>query len=217
MATTLNANGLAAWIGDQAAGSDRFLVGIAGAPGSGKSTLAAQLAGELDAVLVAMDGFHLSNAELDRRGVRCIKGAPQTFDADGFVAAVRALRRAESDLSLPDFDRDLDEPRQDRVRVPASARIVIIEGNYLLLGAAPWVELRRLLDAVAHLDIDTAVRVRRLIERHVRFGRTPDEAAAFVHASDEPNAALVEAARHRAHLIVKRADVAEPEDADRVD
>ncbi len=198
------ANELAAWIRTQAdSTSHRFLFGLAGAPGSGKSTITEQLAGELDVVVVPMDGFHLPNAELDRRGLRSVKGAPETFDARGFIEAVGDIRRADNDLLLPDFDRHSDEPRPDRIQVPASSAIVVVEGNYLLLESDPWFELRGLFDTVAHLEIDTSVRVGRLVDRHVRFGKTPAQAADFVHASDEPNAALVEAASHRAHLVVE--------------
>lgn len=198
------ANELAEWIRTQAdRTSDRFLFGLAGAPGSGKSTITEQLSSELNAVVVPMDGFHLPNTELDRRGHRTIKGAPQTFDARGFIDAVGKIRRTQRDVALPDFDRVADEPRPDRIHVPATASIVIVEGNYLLLDSDPWFELRGLFDAVAHLEIDRDVRVERLIERHVRFGKSRSEASGFVHASDEPNAVLVEAARHRAHLIVE--------------
>ena len=199
----LPADELAQWISTQAERTaNRFLFGLAGAPGSGKSTIAERLVRELNAVVVPMDGFHLSNAELDRRGLRSVKGAPETFDAAGFVNAVRDIRRGDRDLSFPDFDRDLDEPRPGRLQVPASSEIVIVEGNYLLLESDPWVELRGLFDAVAHIEIAASVRVSRLVDRHVRFGKKPTEAFEFVHASDEPNAALVEAASHRAHLFV---------------
>lgn len=200
---TITADELASWVRAHAENSTRFLFGIAGAPGSGKSTLTERLARELGAPVVPMDGFHLTNRELDERGLRVVKGAPQTFDARRFIDTVRAIRRADTDVSLPDFDRAADEPRPDRIRIPVSSSIVIVEGNYLLLESAPWFELRGLFDAVGHLDIDPGVRVDRLIERHVRFGKSLSEAADFVQASDEPNAALVEAARHRAHLIVE--------------
>lgn len=199
---------LADWIRTQAdATPDRYLFGLAGAPGSGKSTLSARLADVLDAVVVPMDGFHLRNDVLDSRGIRSVKGAPHTFDSSGFLETVDAIRRGQSDVSLPDFDRDTDEPRPNAITVPATAPIVIVEGNYLLLETDPWGKLRDLFDAIALLDIDSDLRVQRLIDRHVRFGKTPTEAASFVHASDEPNARLVEASRHRAHLIVRHAPV----------
>jgi pantothenate kinase len=199
---SVNVDDLAVWIEERAGTSTRFLFGIAGAPGSGKSTITEPLARVLGAVVVPMDGFHLSNEELDRRGLRSVKGAPETFDARGFIDAVGSIRRADGDVSLPDFDRYTDEPRPNRIQVPASASIVIVEGNYLLLDSDPWFELRSLFDAVACLEIDAEVRVKRLVDRHVRFGKTRAEAVEFVQTSDEPNAALVEAARHRAHLIV---------------
>ena len=197
------AEDLAAWVRANAENSTRFLLGIVGAPGSGKSTLTGPLAQELGADVVPMDGFHLPNRELDRRDLRAVKGAPHTFDAEGFVDAIRDIRRADADVWLPDFDRVSDEPRPDRICVHESTSIVIVEGNYLLLESEPWGVLRDLFDVVAYLDVDASQRVERLIERHVRFGKTPAAASHFVHESDEPNAALVEAVRHRAHLIIE--------------
>lgn len=194
---------LAGWIKDRAESSTRYLFGIAGAPGSGKSTIAAQVADQLEAVMVPMDGFHLPNHVLEQQGLLRVKGAPRTFDAQGFVDTVRALRRADGDVCTPDFDRVMDDPRPNRIVVPASARIVIVDGNYLLLDSTPWSDLRDQFDAVAHLDIDAATRVKRLVDRHVEFGKTQSEASEFVRTSDEPNAALVEAVRHRAHLFVE--------------
>jgi pantothenate kinase len=191
------------WIRARADPSRRFLFGIAGPPGSGKSTVAAAVAAELGAVVVPMDGYHLPNVTLDERGLRAVKGAPGTFDADAFVDAVRCVAASAGDVELPDFDRDIDEPRPGRILVRAGDPIVIVEGNYLLLDSAPWAALHDLFDAVAWLDVDPTVRVARLVDRHVRFGRTRREAAAFVEASDEINAARVEADRHRAHLVIR--------------
>jgi pantothenate kinase len=131
-----------------------------------------------------------------------VKGAPPTFAAMAFVDAVRRLAAADTDVDLPDFDRAVDQPRPGRITVRPSDRIVIVEGNYLLLDSSPWVELRDLFDAVAHLDVDPAQRVDRLVRRHVRFGKTRHEASAFVQSSDEPNAVRIEAVRDRAHVHV---------------
>ncbi len=204
-AERISASDVAHWIRGRADPEQRYLFGVAGAPGSGKSTLAAALADELGAVVVPMDGFHLPNATLDERGLRGVKGAPETFSADAFVAAVRRLAADDTDVDLPGFDRVLDEPQPDRVRVRVSDLVVIVEGNYLLLDTEPWGQLRELFDAVAHLDVDPALRVERLVNRHVRFGMTSGQASAFVHRSDEPNAARVEAVSHRAHLIIEGA------------
>lgn len=186
-----------AWIRVRAVGVPRFVVGLAGPPGCGKSTLAARLSDELTAPVAPMDGFHLTNAELDARGLRSVKGAPHTFDVDAFAAMLREVR-ARRDVVLPDFDRDVDEPRAGRLRVPADAPIVIVEGNYLLM----WPEVAELLDVVAYLDVDADVRVQRLIDRHVEFGKTPAEAREFVRRSDERNTALIEASRHRADVEI---------------
>lgn len=194
---------VADWIRRDSDPDRRYLFGVAGSPGSGKSTFAARLADELDAVVVPMDGFHLPNVTLDERELRGVKGAPETFAADTFVAAMRRLAAADTDISLPDFDRVIDEPQENRIRVRASDRVVIVEGNYLLLDTEPWVELRELFSAIAHLEVDSALRVERLVNRHVQFGMTPSQASAFVQLSDEPNAARIEAVRHRAHLIIE--------------
>jgi pantothenate kinase len=198
----VRADAVAAWIREQAVESDRYLVGLTGAPGSGKSTLASQLSSELAAPVVPMDGFHLPNTVLDERGLRAVKGAPKTFAAADFVDAVARLRVALDDVWLPAFDRTVDEPVADQIRVGATARIVLVEGNYLLLADEPWARLVRQFDAVLFLDVDDDVRFERLVERHVKFGKPRDEAVDFVRTSDERNAALIGETHHRADILV---------------
>ena len=194
---------LAAWIREQAAGVDRYVFGIAGPPGSGKSTLAAELATALRAPVVPMDGFHLPNDVLRDRGLLAVKGAPETFDAQGFLSLVSAIRDASETVSCPAFDRTIDAPVADRVSVVPGDVVVVVEGNYLLLDRPPWSSLSEVFDAVAYLDVPSEIRRARLIARHVEFGRDPVDAAEFVHRSDEANAVLVEASRIRADLVVR--------------
>ncbi|MEU7734560.1 nucleoside/nucleotide kinase family protein [Streptomyces griseus] len=185
----------------------RRVLGIAGPPGAGKSTLAERLAAELDgrAALVPMDGFHLAAAELDRLGRAERKGAPDTFDATGYVALLRRLRAPDPlhTVYAPAFDRSLEEPVAGALPVPPAVPLVVTEGNYLLLDDGPWAPVRTLLDEVWFLEPDPEARVRRLVDRHVRHGRPRRRAEEWVARSDEANARLVERGRNRADLIVR--------------
>ena len=178
------------------------LLGITGAPGAGKSTLRAALADVAGAARsVPMDGFHYADVELVRRGLRDRKGAPETFDAEGYAALLRRVRAGEADVVAPMFERGLEQPIAGAIAVPATGTVVT-EGNYLLLDEPRWRAVRAEIDVVWHLSLDEDVRVERLVARHVEFGKTPDEARAWVARVDAANAALVEAARERADLVI---------------
>lgn len=181
---------------------DGRLLGLTGAPGVGKSTVAARLASAWAAVVVPMDGFHLADVELARRGLLDRKGAPETFDAEGYAALLARVRGREPLVMAPSFERDLEQPIAGALPVPGSAPIVVTEGNYLLLDEPRWAAVRAQLDAVWHLRVDPALRRLRLVARHVEFGKSPAEAEAWVRAVDDPNAALVEAAAERADLVI---------------
>jgi pantothenate kinase len=184
----------------------RTMLGLAGAPGAGKSTVAQALCAALPgrAVVVPMDGFHLANSELVRLGRAGRKGAPDTFDSAGFAALLHRLRTQPRDelVYAPDFRRELDEAVAGAIAVPGDIELVITEGNYLLLGQGAWADARARLDAVWYIDIDPALRRERLVARHMRFGRSAEEAQRWVAQTDEPNARLVEACRARADLVL---------------
>ncbi len=183
----------------------RRILGITGAPGAGKSTLAHQLVEALgeDARLVGMDGFHLAEAELHRLGRHDRKGAPDTFDALGYVALLRRLRAAdERVVYAPFFDRSLEEPIGCAVPVPREVPLVVTEGNYLLVADGDWAGVRPLLDECWYVEQDEELRIVRLIARHERYGRSPEAARERTLGSDQRNAEVVAATRARADLVV---------------
>lgn len=176
----------------------RVVVGITGPPGAGKSTLALTLAASFDgASYLPMDGFHLSNAALDRLGRRHRKGAVDTFDAAGYVAVLGRMRSEyrRRDVYVPAFDRRLDEPVAAGHVVAADSPLVITEGNYLGLPDGEWASVRGLLDRLYYVDCPTDVRRHRLVARHIEGGRAPEAAAAWVDEVDEPNARLIATTR----------------------
>lgn len=196
------------------AGERRVLLGIVGAPGAGKSTLADLLLARLRAdppvgadeswvAQLPMDGFHLADVQLERLGLLDRKGAPETFDVDGYVATLSRLRdETDRTVYAPGFERTLEQPIAGAVAIRPAARLVITEGNYLLLGQGGWERVAGLLDEVWFVD-PPADRLERLVARHVAFGKAPDEARAWVDRVDEPNAALVAGTRAAADVVVR--------------
>ena len=196
---------LVARAGALAGSGGRALLGLAGAPGAGKSTLATALVQALggQAVLVPMDGFHLDDAVLDALGRRDRKGAPDTFDADGYVALLRRLRaRTDDVVYAPEFRRELELAAAGAIAVPRHVPLVVTEGNYLL-DDGPFAPVRSLLTETWFLDVDPGVRRSRLVARHVAHGRTPEDARRWVESTDEPNARRVERTRAAADLVVR--------------
>lgn len=188
-------------------GSDgRRLIGIVGPPGAGKSTLAAQLAAPHpdSHIVVPMDGFHLAQRQLLRLGRSARKGAPDTFDVDGYVALLARIRGDhERVVYAPFFDRSIEEPIANAIAIEPRHTTVITEGNYLLHTDGGWEQVRPLLDECWYVECDESVRVERLIARHVEHGRTRSEAEAWVSAVDQPNAQLIEATRQLADRVVR--------------
>lgn len=185
------------WAGKIPEGARRILA-VAGAPGSGKSTLAAHLVETLNeeepgmAAILPLDGFHLDDEVLEPRGDRPRKGAPHTFDVGGFGAALERLRaNAEAEVAVPRFDRKLEIARAGARIIPQETRLIVVEGNYLLLGHAPWSAFHRRYNYTAFIDVPIDELERRLRERWQGYGMTEDEITEKLESNDLPNARTV--------------------------
>ncbi len=181
------------------AGRARRLIALAGPPGTGKSTLAEILCQQLrdageTASVVPMDGFHLDNRILEKRGLLLRKGAPETFDAAGFIALIQRLK-AGSEVIVPVFDRARDIAIAGASVVRAEARTLIVEGNYLMFDEDPWRELAPLWDMAVFLDATEDELRDRLVRRWREHGLDESEALARAEENDLPNARRVLAER----------------------
>ena len=191
---------------------ERLIVGLVGAPGSGKSTIAEQLKTDLKAAgvfagLVAMDGFHLSNAVLEELGRSNRKGAPDTFDVEGYLATLDRVRAdGAPQVFAPAYRRDLHESVAAGSIVSGTG-VVVTEGNYLALETRGWGAARERIDLLIHIDVPEEVLVLRLINRHEEFGKNPLAAGHWVRTVDLPNARLIATSVHRCDEVWR-----EPED-----
>jgi pantothenate kinase len=183
----------------------RWIIGMAGLPGSGKTTLAAQLAAEVNAatapdtmVALGMDGFHLTKAELRQMPDPALafarRGAPWTFDTSALQQRLSALRAAtgRSAVTWPGFEHDVGDPVQDAYLIPASSRLVLVEGLYLLHRADGWEAISQLFDERWYLDTSMEAALERLALRHMHaWNMTREEAETRIANSDRVNAELV--------------------------
>lgn len=188
----------------------RSILGIAGPPGAGKSTISAWLYEHLtvryprEVAVVPMDGFHLAQSLLQARGLEHRKGAPDTFDGAGYIAILHRLRaHSQREVLAPTFRRDIEDPIAGAIPVAADVRLIITEGNYLLLDEEPWNDVAPLLDEVWFVELDSEERVRRLTARHMQFDRDLAIAEWRATGNDERNAVLVAAGSHRSNLIIE--------------
>ncbi|CAN7724164.1 nucleoside triphosphate hydrolase [Phyllobacterium sp. LjRoot231] len=181
----------------RAAKTDRLIVAIAGPPGAGKSTVSTSLCDAINArdkgaaAVVPMDGFHLDNVILDALDLRKRKGSPPTFDCAGFEVLLKRLRSSGEDIVIPLFDRKLDLARAGAGIVKAGQRILLVEGNYLLLDQSPWDRLASRFDVTVFLQVDRLELENRLVQRWLGFGHNVGSAQQRALSNDMPNADLV--------------------------
>jgi len=178
------------------------IVAIIGPPGSGKSTLASEISRMLSRPhqIVPMDGFHYPQEILRQLGRRERMGAPDTFDATGLATLLTRVVARDETVLFPDFDRTIEEPVPDAIEVTPEHELVILEGNYLLLDQHDWPQVGAFVEVAIYIDIPDEIRMERLIDRHIRFGKDPEHARAWVESVDVPNARTIEATAHRADI-----------------
>jgi pantothenate kinase len=190
----------------------RGILAIAGVPGSGKSTLASAVLDALNnaapgtAVGLPMDAYHMTNAKLEQLGLRKRKGAPQTFEAQHYFKHLAQVRDARKRVSLPTFDRTIDEPvytGNPEQTVDLETRYIVTEGNYLLLDSLPWTTIDELADLRVWIDIPAERAKRQTIQRHIKFGRTPQEAKLWYEINDQLNADFIAQRSRHADFIVR--------------
>ena len=224
MLDSLVADVLALVPGDPTEGPSRVVLGLTGAPAAGKSTLARYLVRMVDqrsgrpgtAGYLPMDGFHLSNAQLNRLGRRNRKGAPDTFDAHGYVAMVRRLiTETDHAVYVPDYDRRLHEPIAAQHVVETHTRLVVTEGNYLASDEEPWARVRGLLTELWYVEAEDRVRERRLQRRQMAGGASVSAAKEWVARSDRPNGEFVKAFRDNCTRVVRVSGVPRSRSSDR--
>jgi len=185
----------------------RTIIGIVGKPGAGKSTVVAKIAESFspsEVCVIPMDGYHLSNEELFELGRRDRKGAPDTFDTVAFTELIKRVKKDHiSDHRFPIFHREIEASKADEGLVPSESKVVVIEGNYLFSQDHNWGDIYPLLDHTWFIEIDDELRMSRLIARHIKFGKTPEEAEDWSRGSDEANAEFIEKTSNRAENIIK--------------
>ncbi len=190
---------------------NRFILGIVGTPASGKSTLSKWLCNavnqggqEAAAVIVPMDGFHRYNDELERLKQRHLKGTPETFDGEKFIRCLKRIHNeANENINLPEYDRTRsNDPIENAIVVRPEHKLIIIEGNYLLMETSPWHEVKKLLSESWYLSRSIEARHPALIQRHINGGMTREQAEAKVASTDLPNSILVEQTKHRADRVL---------------
>jgi pantothenate kinase len=183
----------------------RTVLGLSGGPGTGKSTIAQQLVPRLGdvAAYVPMDGFHMKQAKLEANGTVLDKGMPHTFEGAAFADFLARLKSATSGMSGPGYSRKIEDVVDEAFTVPATTRLLVVEGNYLLLATAPWSRVRPLLDLAVYLEIPVEMVRARLMKRHAEEGLfTAERNRAHIERVDLVNYNTVLPSRARADIAI---------------
>jgi len=187
----------------------RIAIGLAGGPGVGKSTLAVRLVEALNAetpglaAYVPMDGFHMQHAKLEALGTVKDKGAPHTFEGAAFADFLERLKAAKTDVSGPGYSRKIEDVVQEAFTIAAETRLLIVEGNYLLLANSPWWRIKPLLDSSIFIAVPRETVRTRLMKRHAEEGLFSFERnREHVERVDLSNYDVVARSRPRADIVI---------------
>ncbi len=192
--------------------SNRFIVGIAGGPGSGKSTFAVKLKELINskstksktdlAQIFPMDGFHRKNSELESSGLISVKGTPETFDVKRYVSMLNRIKQGEN-LKAPIYSREIHDVMDNALPIEPHHKIIITEGNYLFADMEGWCEIKDIIDLKIYIEVDEKVCKKRLLERHMRGGKTEAEALAKIKEVDMNNFDLIAQTMKYADEVIK--------------
>lgn len=187
--------------------SSPLLVGIAGPPATGKTNLSERLASDLNAAgletcVCPLDGFHMTNAQLDDAGLRDVKGRIDTFDGTAFARAVTRLKDGAS-FWWPQYSRQRHDPIPKGTRITGTQAVCIIEGNYILTDAEPWRSAANFFDLRIIMDASDTVLRLRLLNRHLQGGRSVKAAMTKINLTDMPNAQEIRTGYSYADILLK--------------
>jgi pantothenate kinase len=192
-----------------ATGNQRVAIGIAGGPGVGKSSMATELVAALSdetpglAAYVPMDGFHMRHAKLVAQGTDADKGMPHTFEGAAFADFLQLLKSATDAVSGPGYSRRIEDIVDDAFSVDGSVKVLVVEGNYLLLSTSPWWRIKPLLDSSIFIDVPREKVRARLMKRHAEEGLFSEERnRAHIERVDLANYDLVQRSRPRADIAI---------------
>lgn len=214
-----------------AAASDpdlKYIVGLAGPPGAGKTTIASEVVQRLNklwpqkassmdsqvkpadvAAVLPMDGFHLYRSQLDAmenpEEAHARRGAPWTFNPQLLLTCLKTLR-SQGSVYAPSFDHGVGDPVEDDIFVSLQHKIVIVEGNYLLLDDGVWKEISSMFDEKWFVEIDIDKSMERVLKRHISTGKPPDVAKWRIEYNDRPNAELIMKSKKNADLVIRSVD-----------
>ena len=170
---------------------NRYFIALSGPPASGKSTISEKLVKDLtlkghNSSILQMDGFHYDDQILKQKSLLLKKGAPETFDVMGFLNFLFRLQN-ENEVAIPIFDRSLELSRSSAVIISKETRVVIVEGNYILLKTHPWRELHKFFNSTIMINTKHEILEKRLIKRWRSFNIPEEEIKQKVFENDLPN------------------------------